>query len=58
MTDIKKLKEDVKQQLDNKKVAEILSFIGYGITRDYKFANDKSFSISKDGYISCRILRV
>ena len=51
MTDIKKLKEDVKQQLDNKKVAVILSFIGYEITRDYKFANDKSFSISKDGYI-------
>ena len=45
MVEIKKLKEDVKMQLDNKKVAEILSFIGYGITRDYKFVDDKSFSI-------------
>ena len=51
MTDIKQLKNEVKQQLDNKTVAEILIFIGYEITRDYKFVNDKSFSISKDGYI-------
>ena len=51
MTNIKQLKEEVKQQLDNKTVAEILIFIGYEITRDYKFLNDKSFSISKDGYI-------
>ena len=51
MVEIKKLKEDVKMQLDNKKVAEILSFIGYGITRDYKFVDDKSFSISRNGYI-------
>ena len=51
MTDIKQLKNEVKQQLDNKTVAEILIFIGYEISRDYKFVNDKSFSISKDGYI-------
>jgi hypothetical protein len=51
MTDIKQLKDEVKQQLNNKTVAEILIFIGYEITRDYKFLNDKSFSISKDGYI-------
>lgn len=51
MTDIKKLKDRVKQQLDNKVVAEILSFIGYEISRDYKFLNDKSFSISRTGYI-------
>ena len=47
MTDIKQLKDEVKQQLNNKTVAEILIFIGYEITRDYKFVNDKSFSISK-----------
>lgn len=51
MTDIKQLKNEIKEQLDNKIVAEILSFIGYEITRDYKFVNDKSFSISKNGYI-------
>jgi hypothetical protein len=51
MTDIKQLKDEVKQQLDNKIVAEILIFIGYEITRDYKFQDNKSFSISRDGYI-------
>lgn len=51
MTDIKKLKDEVKQQLDNKVVAEILSFIGYEITRDFKFQNNKSFSIARNGYI-------
>ena len=34
MTDIKQLKDEVKQQLNNKTVAEILIFIGYEITRD------------------------
>lgn len=51
MTDIKQLKDQVKQQLDNKVVAEILSFIGYEISRDYKFINDKSFSVAPNGYI-------
>lgn len=51
MTDIKLLKDEVKTQLDNKTVAEILTFIGYEISRDYKFLNDKSFSISRNGYI-------
>ena len=46
MTDIKQLKDEVKTQLDNKIVAEILIFIGYEITRDYKFQDNKSFSIS------------
>lgn len=49
--DIKQLKDEVKTQLDNKTVAQILSFIGYEISRDYKFVHDKSFSISRDGYI-------
>ena len=51
MTDIKQLKDEVKPQLDNKTVAQILIFMGYEISRDYKFVNDKSFSISRDGYI-------
>ena len=51
MTDIKQLKDELKETLDNKIVAEILIFIGYEITRDYKFANDRSFSISRNGYI-------
>ena len=51
MTDIKQLRDKVKQQLDNKVVAEILIFIGYEITRDFKFVNDKSFSISRNGYL-------
>lgn len=45
------IKTDIKSQLDNKKVAEILSFVGYGITRDYKFVENPSMSISRDGYI-------
>lgn len=45
------IKTDIKPQLDNKIVAEILSFIGYEITRDYKFKNNPSMSISRDGYI-------
>lgn len=49
--DLKQLKNEVKAQLDSKIVAEILIFIGYEITRDYKFLNDKSFSISRNGYI-------
>lgn len=44
-------KDKVKSNLDNKKVAEILSFIGYEITRDYKFVNNPSMSIARDGYI-------
>ncbi len=51
MTDIKILKDDVKSKLDNKTVAEILSFIGYEITRDFKFRNDPSFSIARNGFI-------
>jgi hypothetical protein len=42
---------NIKSNLDNKKVAEILSFMGYEITRDYKFVNNPSISISRDGYI-------
>ena len=45
------LKDKIKSQLDRETVAEILSFIGIPITRDYKFVNDRSFSISRNGYI-------
>lgn len=48
---MKDLKDEVKSQLDRQTVAEILSFIGIPITRDYKFVNDRSFSINKNGYI-------
>ena len=52
MKDIKQLKDEVKSQLDRQKTAEILMFIGIPITRDYKFVNDKSFSISKTNQIT------
>lgn len=51
MKDIKQLTDEIKSQLDRQKTAEILMFIGYEITRNYKFLNDKSFSIARDGYI-------
>lgn len=51
MTDIKQLKDEVKSQLDNRIVAEILIFTGYEISRDYKFADNPSMSISRNGYI-------
>jgi len=50
-TDIYKLKDLVKQQLNNKVVAEIVIFTGTEVMKDYKFLNDKSFSISRTGYI-------
>ena len=49
MKDIKQLKDEVKSQLDNKVVAEILIYIGYEITRDFKFKDNRSFSIARDG---------
>jgi len=45
------LKDTVKARLNRQTVAEILSFIGYPITKDFKFANNPSISISKDGHI-------
>ena len=49
---MKNLKDEVKSQLDRQKTAEVLMFIGIPITRDYKFVNDKSFSISKTNQIT------
>lgn len=51
MKDIKQLRDEVKTHLNNKTVAEILSYIGYEITRDYRFQDNKSFYIFKNGYI-------
>lgn len=42
------LKNTIKAHLDRETVATILSFIGISITRDFKFANDPSFTISKN----------
>ena len=52
MKELMQLKDKIKIQLDRETVAEILSFIGIPITRDYKFVNDKSFSISKTNQIT------
>lgn len=49
--DIKQLKDEVKALVGRETTAEILSFIGYEITRDFKFANNISMSIAKDGLI-------
>ena len=49
---MKDLKDEVKSQLDRQKTAEILMFVGIPITRDYKFKDNKSFSISKTNQIT------
>ena len=41
----------IKAQLDRETIASILIFIGINITRDFKFADDLSFSISRTGLI-------
>ncbi|MEA2019635.1 MAG: hypothetical protein U9N59_14435 [Campylobacterota bacterium] len=52
MMDIKILKNIVKSQLnDNVSIAEILSFTGEEITKDFKFKDNPSFSIARNGYI-------
>jgi len=45
------LKNEIKSQLNNIAVAEILSYIGIEITRQYRFKNNPSFSIARNGYI-------
>ncbi len=55
MIDLKQLRAQLKQSLDREKVADILSFIGYEVRRDFKFAirdeKTPSASINNDGYI-------
>ena len=38
MIDLKQLRAQLKERLDRETVAELLSFIGYTVTRDYYFA--------------------
>ena len=55
MVDLKVLRLELKQSLNREKVADILSFIGYEVRRDFKFAirdeKTPSASINNDGYI-------
>jgi len=55
VVDLKVLRLELKQSLDKEKVADILSFIGYEVRRDFKFAirdeKTPSASINNDGYI-------
>lgn len=56
MIDLKQLRAQLKQELNQEKVIDLLSFIGYEINRNYKFKlrtgeDTPSASISKDGYI-------
>ena len=56
MVDLKQLRSQIKESLDREKVADILSFIGYTIQRDYKFKlredeKTPSASIAPDGSI-------
>jgi len=55
MIEIKQLRAQLKQELNKEKVSELLSFIGYTVSRDYKFAireeNSPSASIAPNGYI-------
>lgn len=56
MVDLKQLRTQIKGALDKEKAADILSFIGYDVTRDYKFRlredeRTPSASIRNDGYI-------
>ena len=45
------LRDKIKAHLDRETVAEILSFIGIDITRDFKFKDNTSFSIARNGLI-------
>ena len=55
MVGLKVLRLELKQSLNREKVADILSFIGYEVRRDFKFAirdeKTPSASINNDGYI-------
>ncbi len=55
MIDLKQLRAQLKQSLDRQKTAELLSFIGYEVTRDFKFKirdeKTPSASIDRNGNI-------
>ena len=45
------LRDDLKARLNREMVAELVCFIGKDITRDFKFADNPSMSISRTGLI-------
>ena len=56
MIDLKQLRAEIKSALDREKTAELLSFIGYEVRRDFKFKlredeKTPSASIDKNGNI-------
>lgn len=56
MIDLKQVRAEIKSATDRNKTAELLSFIGYEVTRDFKFRlredeNTPSASINRDGNI-------
>jgi len=56
MTDLKQLRAEIKSATDREKTAELLTFIGYEVRRDFKFKlredeKTPSASINKDGNI-------
>ena len=57
MQDLKQLRQQIKERLDRETVAELLSFIGYEIQRDFKFKlrpdeRTASASINTNGQIT------
>lgn len=55
ITDLKELRSAVKANLNRENTVQILTYIGYQVTRDYKFSlrdeKTPSTSIRLDGYI-------
>ncbi len=57
MTDIKQLRQQIKQSLDRETTESLLSFIGYEVQKDHKFKlreeeNTASASVNRDGNIT------
>ena len=50
-TNFVELAKEIKLNLDREKVTSIITFIGIEVMRNYRFKDDPSFSISKDGLI-------
>lgn len=49
--DYKALRAELRRHLDREQTARLLAAIGVGITRQWRFADDPSFAIRKDGLI-------
>ncbi len=57
MTDLKQLRQQIKDSLDRDTTESLLSFVGYEISRDHKFKlrpeeRTASASVDKDGSIT------